>query len=60
MTNRFLILAYAAVWAVLLLYAWSLVRRERRLEKELEDLQGDSTGERAGIEGVSASGHKST
>jgi CcmD family protein len=47
MSNKFLILAYASVWAVFLLYAWSLVRRERRLEKELDDLRGGTDSGRA-------------
>ena len=39
MVNKFLFLAYAFVWILFMLYAWSLSRRQSRLLKELEDLK---------------------
>jgi CcmD family protein len=37
--NKFLFLAYAFVWILFMLYAWSLSRRQSRLLRELEDLK---------------------
>ena len=42
MVNKYLFLAYAFVWIIFMIYAWSLARRQRRLLKELEDLKGSS------------------
>ena len=42
MVNKYLFLAYAFVWIIFMIYAWSLARRQRRLLKELEDLKGKS------------------
>ena len=39
MVNKFLFLAYAFVWIIFMLYAWSLSRRQSRLQKEMEDLK---------------------
>jgi len=39
MNNKYLFLAYAAVWLIFMLYAWSLSRRQARLKKELEELK---------------------
>jgi CcmD family protein len=32
-------LAYAFVWLIFMLYAWSLSRRQARLRRELDDLK---------------------
>jgi len=40
--NTFLFLAYAFVWIIFMVYAWSLSRRQRRLQKELEELKARS------------------
>ena len=37
--NKFLFLAYAFVWILFMLYAWSLARRQIRLQKEMEELK---------------------
>jgi CcmD family protein len=37
--NKFLFLAYASVWILFMLYAWSLARRQNKLFKEIEDLK---------------------
>jgi CcmD family protein len=37
--NTFLFLAYAFVWILFMLYAWSLSRRQHRLQKELEEIK---------------------
>ncbi|HXJ96202.1 MAG TPA: CcmD family protein [Terriglobia bacterium] len=42
MVNTFLFLAYAFVWIIFMVYAWSLSRRQRRLQKELEELKARS------------------
>lgn len=47
MVNRYLFLAYAFVWIIFMIYAWSLARRQRRLLKELEELKGKSTSKKA-------------
>jgi CcmD family protein len=39
MVNKFLFAAYALVWIIFMVYAWSLSRRQARLLKELEDLK---------------------
>ena len=39
MVNTYLFLAYAFVWILFMLYAWSLARRQGRLRAELEDLK---------------------
>ena len=39
MVNKFLFLAYAFVWILFMLYAWSLSRRQSRLLRELENLK---------------------
>jgi len=35
---HFLFAAYTAVWAMIFLYVWSMSRRTRRLEQQLEEL----------------------
>jgi len=37
--NKFLFAAYALVWIIFMVYAWSLSRRQARLLKKLEDLK---------------------
>jgi len=37
--NRYLFLAYAFVWIIFMAYAWSLSCRQRRLEKEMEEIK---------------------
>ena len=39
MVNTYLFLAYALVWVLFMIYAWSLARRQSRLHKEMEDLK---------------------
>ncbi len=39
MINGYLFAAYSLVWAIFVLYAWILSRRQARLEKDLEDLK---------------------
>ena len=39
MVNKFLFLAYAFVWIIFMVYAWSLSHRQRRLQKEMDDLK---------------------
>ena len=40
MVNKYLFLAFSALWALFFLYSWSLSRRQANLRKELEDLKG--------------------
>ena len=53
MVNRYLFLAYAFVWIIFMIYAWSLARRQNRLLKELEDLKG-KTASRSADRGLAA------
>ena len=39
MVNKYLFLAFSALWAIFFLYAWSLSRRHAHLRKELEELK---------------------
>ncbi len=39
MVNTYLMLAYAFLWLIFMLYAWNLSRRHARLRRELEDLK---------------------
>ncbi|HEV2426158.1 MAG TPA: CcmD family protein [Terriglobia bacterium] len=39
MVNKYLFAAYALVWIIFMVYAWSLSRRQSRLRKEIEDLK---------------------
>jgi len=45
--NIFLCLAYAFVWVIFMAYAWSLSRRQRRLEKEMKELKARMPLEKA-------------
>lgn len=42
MVNKYLFAAYALVWIIFMVYAWSLARRQSRLMKEMEDLKAHS------------------
>jgi CcmD family protein len=37
--NKYLLLAFSALWLIFFLYAWSLSRRQAFLRKELEELK---------------------
>jgi CcmD family protein len=37
--NKYLLLAFSALWVIFFLYAWSLSRRQAHLGKELEELK---------------------
>ena len=39
MVNKFLFAAYALVWIIFMVYAWSLSRRQSRLQREMDDLK---------------------
>jgi CcmD family protein len=45
MVNTYLMLAYAFLWLIFMLYAWSLSRRQARLRRELEDLKSRLPGQ---------------
>jgi len=36
--NKYLFAAYAFVWIIFMVYAWSLSRRQSRLMKQMEEL----------------------
>jgi CcmD family protein len=40
--NKYLFLAYAFVWIIFMVYAWSLARRQSRLMKEMDELKARS------------------
>ena len=46
MINKYLFLAFSALWAIFFLYAWSLSRRQAQLRKELEELKNKVGGDR--------------
>lgn len=37
--DKYLFLAYALVWIVFMLYAWSLWRRQARLHRDVEEMK---------------------
>jgi CcmD family protein len=37
--NKYLFLAFAALWAIFFLYAWSLSQRQAQVRRELEELK---------------------
>ena len=37
--NVYLALAYGLLWAIFVVYAWVIHRREQRLEREVEELK---------------------
>ena len=39
MLNMYLFLAFSALWVLFFIYAWSISRRQARLQKELEELK---------------------
>ena len=39
MLNMYLFLAFSALWVLFFIYAWSLSRRQARLQKDLEELK---------------------
>lgn len=39
MLNKYLFVAFSALWVLFFIYAWSLSRRQARLQKELEELK---------------------
>jgi CcmD family protein len=39
MVNPFLFAAFSVVWAIFVIYAWVLARRQARLQEELEELR---------------------
>jgi len=40
MVNVYLVLAYGFVWGIFMLYAWMIHGRQKRLEREVEELKG--------------------
>ena len=48
MVNKYLVVAYSAVWVIFMLYAWSLARRQERLRKEIENLKARTEEARRG------------
>ena len=39
MVNVYLVLAYSFVWGIFMVYSWVIQNRQKRLEKELEELK---------------------
>jgi CcmD family protein len=39
MVNVYLVLAYGFVWGIFMLYAWMIHGRQKRLEREVEELK---------------------
>ncbi len=39
MVNVYLVLAYGFVWGIFMLYAWIIHNRQKRLEREIEELK---------------------
>jgi CcmD family protein len=37
--NKYLFVAFSALWVLFFVYAWSLSRRQARLQRELEELK---------------------
>jgi CcmD family protein len=44
MVNTYLMLAYALLWLIFMLYAWSLSRRQARLRRELNEVKSRLPG----------------
>ena len=42
MVNKYLFLAFSALWVIFFVYAWSLSRRQAHLRKELEELKNQA------------------
>jgi len=51
MLNMYLFLAFSALWVLFFIYAWSLSRRQVRLQKELEELKSkqEVTSQESGV-----------
>ena len=51
MINKYLFLAFSALWAIFFLYAWSLSRRQEALRKEMEELKKKQgvTNQKSGV-----------
>ncbi len=45
MGNTYLMIAYALLWLIFMLYAWNLSRRQARLRRELDDLKNRLPGQ---------------
>ncbi len=39
MVNKYLFLAYGIVWLIFMAYAWSLARRQARMDRDLDELK---------------------
>jgi CcmD family protein len=39
MCNIYLVIAYVLLWSIFTFYAWTIQRRQQRLEKELAELK---------------------
>jgi len=50
--NPYLCAAFTLFWLIFMFYAWSLSRREQRLEKELEGLKKSLGGEKTHGAGI--------
>jgi CcmD family protein len=48
--NKYLFLAYAFVWIIFMVYAWSLSRRQSRLLKEMKELKSQTESAKASRE----------
>jgi CcmD family protein len=46
LVNKYLFMAFSALWVIFFLYAWGLSRRQARLGKELEELKNKAGGSR--------------
>ena len=47
MCNTYLVLAYCLLWCIFGVYAWTIQRRQQRLERELAELKNPVRGEDA-------------
>jgi CcmD family protein len=43
--NHYLFLAYSFVWVIFMLYAWNLSRRQAKLQRDLETLKRQISGQ---------------
>lgn len=42
----YLFFAFGVIWSLLFLYLWSLARRERDLQRQVDEMKKDHAGER--------------